>query len=291
MKIQCDVCSKKAAVVFCAADEAALCSGCDHHVHHANKLAFRHPRLSLLEPPANCSEQAPHAPVCDICQERRAVLFCQQDRAVLCKDCDVPIHTSNDHTQNHSRYLLTRVKLSTSAPPLLFTDHLKPEDMIPKPAPISEAISSPMSSNMDGVNCDHWAGERGGGGGSSLGSGSLLRGVLTMEMLHGAWHFEDMVDSCSESVASFSFTKNDDGFTLSPDTELENHPMHPPFPESMRMRAPDAPAFELQYPTQLSLPLGTQAVPFKETSPNQKKGDGFTVPLVISPFCQDPTFL
>lgn len=48
-------------------------------------------------------------------QERRALLFCQEDRAILCRECDVPIHRSNEHTQKHNRFLLTGVKLSASS--------------------------------------------------------------------------------------------------------------------------------------------------------------------------------
>ncbi|KAL9259746.1 B-box zinc finger protein 20-like protein [Drosera capensis] len=108
MKIQCDVCQKKEAIVFCAADEAALCECCDRKVHHANKLAGKHPRFPLLHPSFK------DAPRCDICQERRAFLFCREDRAILCRECDVSIHRANEHTQRHSRFLLTGVKLSSS---------------------------------------------------------------------------------------------------------------------------------------------------------------------------------
>jgi hypothetical protein len=62
MKIQCDVCSKEEASVFCTADEAALCDTCDHRVHHANKLASKHQRFSLLHPSSK------NFPICDICQ-------------------------------------------------------------------------------------------------------------------------------------------------------------------------------------------------------------------------------
>ncbi|GMH13928.1 hypothetical protein Nepgr_015769 [Nepenthes gracilis] len=109
MKIQCDVCGKEAASVFCSADEAALCCACDQRVHHANKLASKHQRLPFLVPFAS------GVPLCDICQERKALLFCQQDRAILCRDCDIPIHTENDHTQRHNRFLLTGIKLSPSS--------------------------------------------------------------------------------------------------------------------------------------------------------------------------------
>ncbi|KAJ6310737.1 hypothetical protein OIU76_015452 [Salix suchowensis] len=86
MKIRCDVCDKVEATVFCCADEAALCDGCDHRVHHANMLASKHSRFSLVHPSFK------ESPLCDICQVRRAVLFCQEDRAILCRECDLPIH-------------------------------------------------------------------------------------------------------------------------------------------------------------------------------------------------------
>ncbi|XP_019165809.1 PREDICTED: B-box zinc finger protein 20-like [Ipomoea nil] len=109
MKIQCDVCEKEEASIFCTADEAALCEACNHHVHDANKLAGKHLRFPLLRPPL---KQYPH---CDICQERRAFVFCKEDRAILCRECDSQIHRTNQHTQKHSRFLLTGVTLSTTA--------------------------------------------------------------------------------------------------------------------------------------------------------------------------------
>ncbi|KAK8706643.1 hypothetical protein V6N13_050198 [Hibiscus sabdariffa] len=107
MKIWCDVCDKEEAVVFCSADEAALCGHCDGRVHHANKLAGKHTRFSLLHPTT-----LKQSPLCDICKEKRAFVFCQQDRAILCRECDVPIHKANEYTKKHSRFLLTGVKLS-----------------------------------------------------------------------------------------------------------------------------------------------------------------------------------
>ncbi|CAL5349331.1 unnamed protein product [Camellia sinensis] len=109
MKIQCDVCKKDEASVFCSADEAALCAACDHRVHHANKLAGKHQRFALQHPSPK------QFPLCDICQEKRAFLFCQQDRAILCRNCDISIHEANEHTRNHDRFLLTGVKLSATS--------------------------------------------------------------------------------------------------------------------------------------------------------------------------------
>ncbi|KAF5745425.1 B-box zinc finger protein 20-like [Tripterygium wilfordii] len=109
MKIWCDVCGQEEASVFCSSDEAALCDACDLRIHHANKLASKHTRFSLLQPSFK------ESPLCDICQERRAYLFCQEDRAILCRECDLPIHKANEHTQKHNRFLITGVKLSASS--------------------------------------------------------------------------------------------------------------------------------------------------------------------------------
>lgn len=47
-------------------------------------------------------------------QERRAYVFCQEDRSILCRDCDVSIHRASEHTRKHNRFLLTGVKISAS---------------------------------------------------------------------------------------------------------------------------------------------------------------------------------
>ncbi|CAO2039881.1 unnamed protein product [Urochloa humidicola] len=122
MKVQCDVCASEAASVFCCADEAALCDACDRRVHRANKLAGKHRRFSLLNPapPSSLSDpSSPHhqqppppPPLCDICQEKRGLLFCKEDRAILCRDCDVSVHTASELTMRHTRFLLTGVRLS-----------------------------------------------------------------------------------------------------------------------------------------------------------------------------------
>nr|CAB3447381.1 unnamed protein product [Digitaria exilis] len=116
MKVQCDVCAAEAASVFCCADEAALCDACDRRVHRANKLAGKHRRFSLLNPAPSSSSasstQHQPPPLCDICQEKRGLLFCKEDRAILCRDCDVSVHTASELTMRHTRFLLTGVRLS-----------------------------------------------------------------------------------------------------------------------------------------------------------------------------------
>ncbi|PSS05929.1 B-box zinc finger protein [Actinidia chinensis var. chinensis] len=104
MKIQCNVCEMAEANVLCCADEAALCWACDEKVHAANKLASKHQRVSL-------STASSPMPKCDICQEAVGYFFCLEDRALLCRKCDVAIHTSNTHVSAHRRFLLTGVKV------------------------------------------------------------------------------------------------------------------------------------------------------------------------------------
>ncbi|XP_030462107.1 B-box zinc finger protein 24-like [Syzygium oleosum] len=108
MKIQCDVCERAPATVICCADEAALCARCDVEVHAANKLASKHQRLLLHSLSAKL-------PVCDICQEKPAFIFCVEDRALFCKDCDEPIHPAGSLSANHQRLLATGIRVALSS--------------------------------------------------------------------------------------------------------------------------------------------------------------------------------
>ncbi|KAK7405359.1 hypothetical protein VNO78_06608 [Psophocarpus tetragonolobus] len=108
MKIQCNVCEATEAKVLCCADEAALCWECDEKVHAANKLASKHQRVPL-------SLSASHMPKCDICQEMVGYFFCLEDRALLCRNCDVCIHTANACVSGHQRFLLTGVRVGLEA--------------------------------------------------------------------------------------------------------------------------------------------------------------------------------
>ncbi|OAY51934.1 B-box zinc finger protein 24 [Manihot esculenta] len=105
MKIQCDVCEKAPATVICCADEAALCGRCDVEVHAANKLASKHQRLLL-----QCLSSK--LPRCDICQEKAAFIFCVEDRALFCQDCDEPIHSAGSLSANHQRFLATGIQVA-----------------------------------------------------------------------------------------------------------------------------------------------------------------------------------
>ncbi|KAJ0964254.1 hypothetical protein J5N97_029376 [Dioscorea zingiberensis] len=101
MRTICDVCESAPAVLFCAADEAALCRSCDDKVHMCNKLASRHVRVGLADP----SE----VPRCDICENAPAFFYCEIDGSSLCLQCDMIVHVGGKRT--HGRYLLLRQRV------------------------------------------------------------------------------------------------------------------------------------------------------------------------------------
>ncbi|KQK19605.1 B-box zinc finger protein 22 [Brachypodium distachyon] len=112
MKIQCNACGSAEARVLCCADEAALCAACDEEVHAANRLAGKHQRVPLLsDAHAPTAAAAAEPPKCDICQDASGYFFCLEDRALLCRDCDVAIHTVNSFVSVHQRFLLTGVQV------------------------------------------------------------------------------------------------------------------------------------------------------------------------------------
>uniref|UniRef100_A0A0D9ZNN3 B box-type domain-containing protein n=1 Tax=Oryza glumipatula TaxID=40148 RepID=A0A0D9ZNN3_9ORYZ len=182
MKVQCDVCAAEAASVFCCADEAALCDACDRRVHSANKLAGKHRRFSLLQPLAS-SSSAQKPPLCDICQEKTGFLFCKEDRAILCRECDVAVHTTSELTRRHGRFLLTGVRLS-SAP----MDSPAPEEEEEEEA--GEDYSCSPSSVA-------------GTAAGSASDGSSISEYLTKTL--PGWHVEDfLVDEATAAAAAAS---------------------------------------------------------------------------------------
>lgn len=300
MKIQCDVCNKHEASVFCTADEAALCGHCDHRVHHANKLASKHQRFSLLQPSAK------EFPLCDVCQDKRAFLFCRQDRAILCRDCDAAIHTANEHTQKHDRFLLTGVKLSvTSAPYVpspsrvttcgeLVPDHKSQQQQrtqIKKPVPVSASVSHNVPSLMPNntLSANVVAGK---GGDNNLvtscngiDSTSSISQYL-METLPG-WRVEDFLDSPS---TAFGFCEADDGTLAFIETGTENNTSSFSS-ENLGLWVPQAPPTPLAYPSEHFLQFEGQSgfKMTKEAITNPKANntdtrrwtdDAFTVPQI-----------
>ncbi|XP_027332776.1 B-box zinc finger protein 21-like [Abrus precatorius] len=207
MKIQCDVCHKDEASLFCTADEAALCHGCDHRVHHANKLASKHQRFSLLRPSPKLH------PLCDLCQERRAFMFCQQDRAILCEECDSSIHSANEHTLKHDRFLLTGVKLSPSPASDSSCNFSHQPLTLTTPSPPSTTTTTlPLSSNKGVESLVNVEGT------SSTSATCSSISEYLIETLP-EWQVEDFLDSYS---VPFGFCKSDEMLPLF-DAEVEGN--------------------------------------------------------------------
>ncbi|KAH8503700.1 hypothetical protein H0E87_014825 [Populus deltoides] len=117
MRTLCDACESAAAIVFCAADEAALCLACDEKVHMCNKLASRHVRVGLANPS--------DVPRCDICENAPAFFYCETDGSSLCLQCDMTVHVGGKRT--HGRYLLLRQRVEFPG------DKPQPDDLHSQP--------------------------------------------------------------------------------------------------------------------------------------------------------------
>jgi len=66
-------------------------------------------RVALRPPSASANDQL----ACDVCQMNPAYVICHEDRAFLCRVCDVSIHDANSQSKSHQRFLFgnTRVDL------------------------------------------------------------------------------------------------------------------------------------------------------------------------------------
>ncbi|KAJ0024930.1 hypothetical protein Pint_09059 [Pistacia integerrima] len=287
MKIQCDVCNKDEASVFCTADEAALCDTCDHRVHHANKLASKHQRFSLLHPSSK------ELPLCDVCQEKRAFVFCQQERAILCRDCDVPIHTANEYTQKHNRFLLTGVKLSAAT--TLYTsfgnngcdsvpDAKSQKSSIKKHVSVTPPSSNPSSnSKISNTTTTTMMSNSGNNLIVSEGGGSTSSISEYLEMLPG-WHVEDFLDS---SLDNFGFCKSNDGMLLFADADFGcNLSSLSSGSNGIWVPQTPAPLHPSLFPSQIGGQISfkeTKEVTTMKTNNSRGTDDGFTVPQISPP--------
>ncbi|XP_051218030.1 zinc finger protein CONSTANS-LIKE 5 [Lolium perenne] len=80
----CDACASEAARLFCRADAAFLCAGCDARAHGPGS---RHARVWL----------------CEVCEHAPAAVTCKADAAALCTSCDTDIHAANPLARRHER--------------------------------------------------------------------------------------------------------------------------------------------------------------------------------------------
>ncbi|GMN57614.1 hypothetical protein TIFTF001_026722 [Ficus carica] len=97
----CDTCRSAACAVYCRADSAYLCAGCDARVHAANRVASRHERVY----------------VCEACERAPAQFICKADAASLCASCDADIHSANPLARRHHRVPVLPISGCLNGPP------------------------------------------------------------------------------------------------------------------------------------------------------------------------------
>ncbi|KAG0460702.1 hypothetical protein HPP92_020999 [Vanilla planifolia] len=188
MKILCDVCGTKQASVFCCADEAALCGACDGQIHPPTSLPGN-TAVSLSSNPHSPRPRRPPPPqgtfLSVTCarsvssQEKSGFVFCQEDRAILCRQCDVSIHTSTVQAGRHSRFLITGIRLSATP--------------FPYPSQISHSLSTEAETASNCKNGGWFSSEEEEIAPSNTGSrsGSSVTDYL-MKMLPG-WRVDDFL--------------------------------------------------------------------------------------------------
>lgn len=137
-------------------------------------------------------------------------MFCQQDRAILCKDCDSSIHAANEHTKKHDRFLLTGVKLSATSSvykPTSESSSSSNQDLsVPGSSisnlPLKKPLSVPPQSNNNSKIQPFSKISSGDAAVNQWGSTSTISEYL-IDTLPG-WHVEDFLDS---SLPTFGFIK------------------------------------------------------------------------------------
>lgn len=83
----CDACQSAVCTVYCRADSAYLCTGCDSRIHRTSPEASRHERMW----------------VCEACERAPAAFLHKADAASLCTTCDSDIHSANPLARRHQR--------------------------------------------------------------------------------------------------------------------------------------------------------------------------------------------
>lgn len=148
-------------------------------------------------------------------------MFCQEDRALVCRECDIPIHKANIHTQNHNRFLLTGIKLSSASSQVQTcsssssssTAVTKTKNGMRKNinsssnevvTPCSESTSNYILYSGVESTLQQEEDVAGGGAGGSVSTSSISE--YLMETLPG-WHVEDFLDPPNSSFSPYAFCK------------------------------------------------------------------------------------
>ncbi|KAL6582118.1 hypothetical protein OROMI_006132 [Orobanche minor] len=88
--------------------------------------------------------------------EKTAFIFCVEDRALLCKDYDDPIHSANTRAANHQRFLATgvRVALGSSCNKEIVGNNMDP---LPPKSNSQQIGPRSTSQHVCGITSPSWA--------------------------------------------------------------------------------------------------------------------------------------
>lgn len=96
-------------------------------------------------------------------QECDAYFFCLEDRALLCRSCDVAVHTANAFVSAHRRFLLTGVQVGQE---LELDDLSREQPEASPPPPPSKPAPAPAPAPLYSESDFGWASGTGGAAGS-----------------------------------------------------------------------------------------------------------------------------
>lgn len=163
--------------------------------------------------------------------------MCKQDRAILCNHCDSSIHSVNEFTVNHDRFLLAGVKLSTISSSFTSSSSTNSKsNLVDSSSLIDKSVVVPSSTSI--IHNDALEGTVSGGGGSTISQ-------YLIETLPG-WQVDDFLDSSS---VPFAFSKGDDLFDGGIEQNLDSI-----FPNSnMGIWVPQAPPTPLYSSSQIMM--------------------------------------
>ena len=101
MKLKCEICPQQATHVVGCGNKTA-CNGCVK----TKKLNPSQERATEI------TQQDAEAMPCDICKSNPVSVVCHEDRAFLCTNCDLKIHSANDFAGHHQRFAFTAAKMA-----------------------------------------------------------------------------------------------------------------------------------------------------------------------------------
>lgn len=144
-------------------------------------------------------------------QEKSGYFFCLEDRAILCRQCDVGVHTATPHVSDHHRFLVTgvRVGLEQCTATVVSDNNCRGSSNF--------VHNNNSSSNIDVITTNtinsNGENDNGKGNGDNPSSSEVVSATsLNPEIrVEGQWQWSDILSSsefeqCYEGFSDFGFS-------------------------------------------------------------------------------------